>query len=241
MKRRKTILLGLLMAALAGAWLFRERMGIGLNMARQRFVKRTVDDRLREFGGAARQRWAPLFKAGGVIYPPKKVVFLALKNERVFEVYGGNETGLHFVRRFPILAASGTLGPKLREGDRQVPEGIYEIESLNPNSAYHVSLRLNYPNSFDRAQAAKDGRTNLGSDIMIHGKSVSVGCIALGDEAVEELFTLAADAGAGNVSVIVSPTDFRTHSNFQTPGDCPIWAMELWQEIAGRLVALPSP
>jgi len=240
MKRRKIILIGLLMAALAGAWLFRERIGIGLNMARQRFVKHTVDDRLRKFGGAARQRWVPFFKANGVNYPPKRVMFLALKNERVFEVYAGSEAGLRFIRRLPILAASGTLGPKLREGDRQVPEGIYEIESLNPNSAYHVSLRLNYPNALDRAQAAKDGRANPGSDIMIHGKSVSVGCIALGDEAAEDMFTLAADAGLGNVSVIISPRDFRTHRDVPSPGDWPSWVMALWQEIAGRLGALPS-
>jgi murein L,D-transpeptidase YafK len=142
------------------------------------------------------------------------------------------------------LAASGTLGPKLREGDRQVPVGIYEIESLNPNSAYHVSLRLNYPNAFDRAQAAKDGRTNLGRDIMIHGKSVSVGCLALGDEAAEDVFTLVADAGIQNVKVICSPVDFRKRAglprDFQgVPGTFE-WTLALYQHIYSEMLALPA-
>ena len=69
---------------------------------------------------------------------------------------------------YPILAASGVLGPKLREGDKQVPEGIYGAEALNPNSKFHLSIRLNYPNTFDRRMAQSDGRTQLGGDIMIH-------------------------------------------------------------------------
>ena len=238
MNRRKMILFGLLSVALVLAWNFRERMGIGLNMARQRFAKRTVEDRLQEFGRAARERWQSSFQKVGVTYPPKRLIFVALKDQRVFEVYAGDEARLRLIRRFPILAASGGLGPKLREGDHQVPEGIYEIESLNPNSAYHVSLRLNYPNAFDRAQAAKDGRTRLGGDIMIHGKSVSIGCIALGDDAAEDVFTLAADAGIKNISVIISPRDFRSQKDVPIPGNLPGWVMELWQEIAGRL---PTP
>jgi hypothetical protein len=241
MKRGKIFLFGALTIALATLAIFHERAGIALAMAQKRFVKKTVKDRLAEFGGAARQRLAPHFTKAGVAYPPKNLAFVILKSEKRFELHGSDGNQMRFIRAYPVLAASGQLGPKLREGDRQVPEGIYEIESLNPNSAYHVSLRLNYPNSFDRAQAAKDGRTNLGGDIMIHGKSVSIGCIAPGDEAAEDMFTLAADVGIGNVSVIISPTDFRTHSNFPTPGDCPIWAMDLWLEIAGRLVALPAP
>ena len=244
MKLRKTIFFAVLAASIVVGWNFRERIGIGWNMARQRVAKRTVDDRLREFGNAARERWAPHFKAAGVTYPPKRVVFVAFKERRVFEVYGGSEIGLRFLRRIPILAASGKLGPKLRDGDRQVPEGIYEIESLNPNSAYHVSLRLSYPNAFDRAQAAKDGRTKLGGDIMIHGKSGSVGCLALGDEAAEDVFTLAADAGIKNVKVICSPVDFRNRvglpRDFQPETGTFGWTMGLYQEIYSELLALPA-
>jgi murein L,D-transpeptidase YafK len=61
------------------------------------------------------------------------------------------------IHRYPLLAASGVAGPKLRQGDKQVPEGVYGISFLNPNSRYDVSLRVNYPNAFDRQMAAKDG------------------------------------------------------------------------------------
>ena len=122
-----------------------------------------------------------------------------------------------------------------------MPEGIYEIESLNPNSAYHVALRLNYPNAFDRAQAAKDGRTKLGGDLMIHGKSVSVGCIALGDEAAEDVFTLAAEVGIKNITVLCSPVDFRQHKEAPAPPQAPAWAAELYRELAAKLSSLPTP
>ena len=234
MKRRRTILLAALAVTLVMGGLFRERMSIGWNMAQQRLMKRTVEDRLKEFGANARQRWAPFFKANGIAYPPKKVVFVALKQERMFEVWATETTRMILIRNVPILAASGTPGPKLREGDKQVPEGIYEIESLNPNSAFHVALRLNYPNAFERAQAAKDGRANLGGDIMIHGKSASIGCIALGDEAAEDVFTLVTDVGIKNIMVICSPMDFRKQSNI-AHGDQPAWTRELYQLIAAQL------
>jgi murein L,D-transpeptidase YafK len=241
MNRRKLILFGTLAVALVLAWNFRERVGIAFNMVQQRVGKRTVEDRLQEFGDAARKRWASHFKVAGASYPPKRVIFVALKDQRVLEVYSGDETRTNFIRRYPILAASGVPGPKLREGDRQVPEGLYEIESLNPNSAYHVSLRLNYPNPLDRAQAAKEGRTNLGGDIMIHGKSASIGCIAVGDEAAEDLFTLAADIGIKNVRVICSPVDFRQRKNLPRDIQPPTWTTELYQQIAAQLAALPTP
>jgi len=241
MKARKMILFGALAAALVLAWNFRGRMATSFNLVQQRVQKRTVEDRLQEFGGAARQRWSPHFQTAGATYPPKRVIFVALKDQRVFEVYAGDDARMSFIRRYPILAASGVLGPKLREGDRQVPEGIYDIELLNPNSAYHVSLRLNYPNGFDRAQAAKDGRTQLGGDIMIHGKSASIGCIAVGDEAAEDLFTLAADVGIKNVKVICSPVDFRQRKDLPRDVQPPPWTKELYQEIAAQLAALPKP
>src|SRR5690606_33287906 len=102
------------------------------------------------------------------------------------------------VHQYPVLAASGQAGPKLREGDRQVPEGFYAIESLHPNSRFHLALRVNYPNQSDRQRAAEDGRTNLGGDIMIHGSNASVGCLAMGDPAAEDLFVLVADVGIQN-------------------------------------------
>ena len=108
-----------------------------------------------------------------------------------------------------------------------------------------MALRLNYPNAFDRAQAARDGRTKLGGDIMIHGKDVSVGCIALGDEAAEDVFTLAADVGIKNIKVICSPIDFRKRGgiprDFQPSPGTFEWTMALWQEIYSQLLTTPAP
>src|SRR5207244_3968581 len=118
-------------------------------------------------------------------YPPAELALLAFKQERLLEVYATDKKmgGFKFVQAYPILGASGELGPKLREGDGQVPEGLYAINFLNPNSLYHLSLRVSYPNDFDRAQAKRDGRQKLGGDIMIHGSFASIGCLAMGDEA----------------------------------------------------------
>ena len=200
---------------------------------------KTVADRLKECGVAARARLPPHFRAGGISYPPDRIVLAALKNERRLEVWAGTANGqLALVRTCPILGASGRLGPKLSEGDLQVPEGLYRVESLNPNSRFHLSLRLNYPNEFDRAQGAKDGRRNLGGDIMIHGGSASIGCLAMGDTAAEDLFVLAAETRIENVSVIISPIDFRTRSLPRIDAPLPEWTAELYRTISERMKEL---
>ncbi|MFN0131041.1 MAG: murein L,D-transpeptidase family protein [Phycisphaerales bacterium] len=171
--------------------------------------KKTVDDRLREFGDA-KARVEQHFARAGVAFPPARVVLLGLKQEKRLVVYAAAADGpMRFITDYPIVAASGKSGPKLREGDRQVPEGVYRVESLNPNSRYHVALRVGYPNEFDRAMAHRDRRTNLGGDIMIHGSNGSVGCLAMGDPASEELFVLAAKTGIERVRIILAPLDLR--------------------------------
>ena len=142
----------------------------------------SVDDRLRQFGAIVRGRLEPDFKRAGISWPPASVALIGLKRERVLEVHAAGSDGkFRFILSYPILAASGTAGPKLREGDRQVPEGLYRIESLNPNSLFHLALRVNYPNEFDRSKAAAEGRSDPGCDIMIHGGAASIGCLAMGD------------------------------------------------------------
>lgn len=203
----------------------------------------TVAERLEQYGPAAHARLSAHFEKQKVAYPPHELVFVGLKKERILEVYARSGTnGFKPIRSYPILAASGVAGPKLREGDRQVPEGIYAIESLNPNSRYHLSLRVNYPNEFDREQARKEKRTNLGGDIMIHGKAVSIGCLAMGDEAAEDLFVQAADTGLNNIQVIFAPLDFRKHEN--TDGlegeKWPPWTAPLYEQVRAELAKLPA-
>jgi murein L,D-transpeptidase YafK len=139
------------------------------------------------------------------------LTLIALKQERLLEVWVDREgQAPQRIRRYPFTASSGGPGPKLREGDGQIPEGIYRVPSLNPNSRYHLSIKLDYPNAFDRARGAEDGREKLGFDIFIHGKAVTIGCIPIGDEAIEDLFTLVAEVGVKKVRAILAPCDFRT-------------------------------
>lgn len=202
----------------------------------------TLKTRLAEISPAATARLSGKFEAAKAAWPPAEVAFIAIKDEKIVELHARAAGGAwKLIHRYRVLAASGGAGPKLRQGDRQVPEGIYGIAFLNPNSAYHVSLRVNYPNAFDRQMAAKDGRKELGGDIMIHGKNLSAGCLAMGDEAVEELFVLAAQMGPANVKLIISPTDFR-HAGIsaQAPGQ-PQWLPKLYAEIASAMAEFKAP
>lgn len=201
----------------------------------------TVNDRIAEFGPQVRARLTPHFQRAGVLYPPQQVVLLGLKQEKRLEVYAADAAGvLRFIRAYNVLAASGGLGPKLRYGDMQVPEGVYKVESLNPNSMFHLALRVSYPNKFDREQAAREGRTELGGDIMIHGGNASIGCLAIGDEAIEELFVLVVETGRSNVKIILSPVDFRVRSVTRVTGQ-PAWVRGLYQQLKQEVKTLPSP
>jgi murein L,D-transpeptidase YafK len=200
----------------------------------------TTGDRIAAFGEAARARMRPAFIAAGVEYPPGAVTLVALKSARTLRVFAGPSTdALKPIVTYPVLGQSGELGPKLREGDRQVPEGIYRIEGLNPNSGFYVSLRLNYPNDFDLRMAAADGRTEPGSDIYIHGGTASIGCLAMGDPVIEELFTLAVDVGVENMQVIIAPDELRAQ-DVKVEG-APPWVGELYEQIRVELRGLPTP
>ena len=163
---------------------------------------------------------------------------LVFKRERRVEVWARSGSAWRFVRDYPVLAASGHAGPKLREGDRQVPEGIYGIEHLNPNSSYHLSMKVSYPNELDRRMARQDGRTRLGGDIFFHGKAVSIGCVAVGDRAIEELFTLVAETGAARVRVVIAPNDLRSGPP-ALHESAPAWVGPLYRSIAAALRDFP--
>ena len=105
---------------------------------------------------------------------------------------------------------------------------------------FHLSLRINYPNEFDREQAKHENRTNLGGDIMIHGSSVSIGCLAMGDEVAEDLFILAAETGIENISVILSPVDFRKSTFPEVTYSLPEWTDVLYEQIKQELSKLKT-
>ena len=129
------------------------------------------------------------------------------KSEAQLELWVRKDDGYALFRTYPICTYSGTLGPKLRQGDGQAPEGFYDVVPgrMNPYSSYHLSFDLGYPNAFDRAH----GRS--GSLLMVHGSCVSIGCYAMGDAAIEEIYTLvqaAFDAGQARVPVHAFPFRF---------------------------------
>jgi murein L,D-transpeptidase YafK len=205
--------------------------------------ERTVGDAVAEYGDSARASLKPAFDAAGVSYPPDQVFLAAIKDEKVLELWANNhDEDLRLIREYPVLAASGHAGPKLREGDRQVPEGTYRIVALNPNSSYHLSMLLDYPNEFDKAHAAAEGRTNLGGEIFLHGSDVSIGCLALGDAAIEELFVLVADSGMNGVTVVIAPTDPRVNDlSAAEVEDAPSWLPALYEDIDEMFDLMPEP
>jgi hypothetical protein len=198
----------------------------------------TVEDILQAYGAYATHKLKPYFAKAKVSYPPREVTFIALKQEKKLELWSRDSGEFRFIRDYYILAASGVAGPKLRQGDRQVPEGIYRITELNPNSHYHLSMKINYPNEFDLFHAGQEGRTDPGSDIFIHGKTASIGCLAMGDEAIEELFVLTAQVGAENVKVVIAPHDPRAYPLEADSEELSEWTLELYSIISREIKAL---
>jgi len=129
-----------------------------------------------------------------------------LKEESELELWVEVEAGRPWklFRKWRVANYSGKLGPKLREGDMQAPEGFYEVgkAQLNPMSRFHLSFNVGYPNGYDRHH----GRT--GSLIMVHGSNVSIGCFAMTDPVIEEVYLLleaALNGGQEEVKVQIFP------------------------------------
>jgi murein L,D-transpeptidase YafK len=199
----------------------------------------TVAQRVEQYGSAAKERLMPYFEVSGVNYPPSELILVGFKQEKILEIWAkDSNTEFKKIKDYPILGYSGELGPKLKEGDRQIPEGIYKIESLNRNSRFHLALRLNYPNEFDLEHAKAEGRTNPGSDIMIHGNSVSIGCLAMGNEPIEEIFVLVSQTGIENTKVVLAPVDFRRKDLPEIKHNLPDWTEELYSNIQKELELL---
>lgn len=129
------------------------------------------------------------------------------KQSSELEVWKRTNSGVYRkFRTYEICAWSGELGPKIKEGDRQSPEGFYTITPalMNPNSSYHLSFNTGFPNKFDRAL----GRT--GSDLMVHGDCSSRGCYAMTNEQIKEIYALARESfKGGNKSFALEIYPFR--------------------------------
>jgi murein L,D-transpeptidase YafK len=200
--------------------------------------KQTVGEVVEDHEDSTYKDLYPLFKKARVTYPPKKLVLIAYKQEKLVELWASNDlSDFQKITQYPIKALSGGLGPKLKEGDKQVPEGLYNIVAFHPASSYHLSMKLNYPNIFDSKHAKAEGRDKPGTNIFIHGNEASIGCLAMGDKVIETLFTLVYKTGKSNTEVIISPTD-PSKGKLVPPEGSPAWTRELYNSIELRYYAI---
>lgn len=200
-----------------------------------------VEHAIKKYGLRTEPEMMRFFSEAKVAYPPKDVALLAFKKEQVVELWAKNDGQTwRFVHNYPLTATSGRLGPKLKERDGQIPEGIYRLTSFNPFSSMHLSMMIDYPNHFDRLQASKDGRKQLGNNIFLHGKSVSVGCLAIGDRAIDQLFLLARRVGLSHVRLIIAPNDLRLGKAATSTFAQPRWLPELYKQISEALNQFPN-
>lgn len=156
-------------------------------------------------------------------------VFIRIfKEEAELELWLKGTDQYVLFKTYPICRYSGNLGPKLKEGDNQAPEGIYWVgpKQMNPFSSYHLSFNLGYPNVFDRAHQ------RTGSALMVHGNCVSIGCYAMTDAKIEEIYTLMNKAFAGKQKQVqVHALPFRMEAKrLAAAKNDPNYAF--WQDLA---------
>lgn len=150
------------------------------------------------------------FESRNLTWPAKYIYIRSFKYDSQLEVWVKNEVNEQFklFKTYRVCAMAGTLGPKRMEGDYQVPEGFYSINEFNPKSTYYLSLGINYPNVSDKMLSDS---SRPGSAIYIHGSCVTVGCIPIRDDQIDELYILAAyakDQGQDFIPVHIFPVRF---------------------------------
>jgi len=201
----------------------------------------TVSGVISAYGDSVRKKLKPVFDKVNVPYPPSEMTWIGLKEEGLLVLFAKDRSGkMRRVLDYPIFGASGVDGPKLKEGDMQVPEGIYHISRFRPVVIAHIGLELNYPNSDDQMHARREGRKNLGGDIMIHGSYWSTGCLAMGNEPIEELFVLAYDTKLANIQVVLVPCNLLVKRPSVDMSKQPKWLPELYSRLRTILQEYPA-
>jgi murein L,D-transpeptidase YafK len=151
------------------------------------------------------------FHVKGLKWPAKYIYIRSFKYDSQLEVWVKNDRKEQFqlFKSYKVCALAGGLGPKRMEGDYQVPEGFYYINEFNPRSTYYLSLGINYPNASDKYLSDFE---RPGGDIYIHGSCVTVGCIPVTDQQIEEIYILAAhakDQGQDFIPVHIYPIRYN--------------------------------
>lgn len=166
---------------------------------------KSAESRVSRAAKRAHRRLDALLKEKGLAFGDP-VFVRVFKEEAELELWLRHGERFELLKTYAVCAASGELGPKERVGDEQVPEGFYAVpaSAMNPASNYHLAFNVGYPNALDK----KLGRT--GSLIMIHGDCVSIGCLAMTDDGIEEIYSLADAAHKqGQASFAVQLLPFR--------------------------------
>lgn len=140
---------------------------------------------------------------------PKETFIRVFKYEKELEVWTRNGSTFQLLKTYNICGLSGKFGPKRYEGDLQVPEGIYKVIKLNPYSNYHKSIKIDYPN---RSDSILSKYPKKGGEIYFHGKCVSVGCIAIGDMAIDDLYNIVNQSQKTIVHIF--PARYDIHNDY---------------------------
>jgi murein L,D-transpeptidase YafK len=148
------------------------------------------------------------FTKRNIEYNGFKLFIRAFKKEERLEVWvqPRNSESYTLLQTYAFCSSSGTLGPKRKEGDYQIPEGVYHINHFNPQSNFHLSLGVSYPNESDKVFSDKK---QPGGAIYIHGNCVTIGCIPITDDKIKELYVLAVEArnfGQKNIPIHIFPS-----------------------------------
>ncbi|QHL89191.1 L,D-transpeptidase family protein [Nibribacter ruber] len=161
------------------------------------------------------QKYADLdkfLKNKGLAMTNLELYLRVFKQEQTLEIWAKKkeDTPFQLLLTYPFCAMSGTVGPKRREGDGQIPEGFYFIDRFNPKSNFYLSLGVNYPNAADKA---RNPTGKLGGDIFLHGDCQTVGCVSITDDKIKVLYVLAVEAfeqGQTQIPVHFFPVRFNT-------------------------------
>jgi murein L,D-transpeptidase YafK len=150
-------------------------------------------DRVRKSYDEKEETVKQYFEKNRLTYKGFHVFFRAFKQEEELEVWVREAASDRYtlLHTYAFCANSGTVGPKRKEGDMQIPEGVYHINHFNPQSKFYLSLGINYPNTSDKILSHK---VRPGGSIYIHGNCVTVGCIPVTDDKIKELYILAVEA-----------------------------------------------
>lgn len=205
-------------------------------------LRLTVPQAIKHYAPTAREILRESCKLNALTYPPARLTIIGLKEERRLLLFGGNNRANHqmkLIGSYPLVSYSGVLGPKLKEGDLQIPEGIYRLTGFQAFNM--LALCVNYPNELDRKNATTDHRTNLGSDILIHGGSHSTGCLVVSDEDMEQVFVAVHDVGCSNCELIIAPCDLTRFEPAIDGKAQPSWVPALYHELKGALKTYPLP